>query len=98
MAEYQAPTTCVKCGGNMEEGLAVDNAKIVPEGYPAFGKNVTLGGSASWWQIVPAQPNTKAGPFGESFMADKVLAGERQQIFTYCCSSCGYLEAYAPKL
>jgi hypothetical protein len=82
----------------MEEGLAVDNAKIVPEGYPAFGKKVSLGGSASWWQIVPAEKKTNLGLFGGAFTADRVLAGEKKQIFTYRCVTCGYLESYAPDL
>jgi hypothetical protein len=98
MTAFQSPTNCVKCGDQMEEGLAVDNTKIVPEGYSAFGKNVSLGGSASWWQIVLAEPNTPAGLFGDSFTADKVLAGNKIQIFTYRCSTCGFLEAYAPDL
>jgi hypothetical protein len=82
----------------MHEGLAVDNIKIVPEGYRAFGKNVTLGGSASWWKIVPAEPNTRASPFGDNFTTDKILTGDKKQIFTYRCSDCSYLEAYAPDL
>jgi len=98
MTLFQAPTICVKCGGQLEEGLAVDNAKVVPEAHPAFGKNLTMGGSASWWKIIPAAPNTSAGPFGDTFAVSKVIAGEKKQIFTYRCSDCGYLEAYAPDL
>ncbi len=97
MAAFEPPTTCIKCGGSMEEGLAVDNAKTVPEGYPAYGKRVSLGGSASWWQITPADPGLKVGPIGD-FTADRVLAGQKKQIFTYRCPDCGYLESYAPDL
>lgn len=82
----------------MEEGLAVDNIKVINENHPAHGKNVSLGGSASWWQIVPAEANTSAGLFGGGFAVSKVIAGEKKQIFTYRCSNCGYLEAYAPDL
>ena len=98
MTSFHAPTNCPKCGGQMEEGLAVDNAKVVQENHPAFGKNVSLGGSASWWQIVPADPNTTAGPFGDTFTVSKIIAGEKIQIFSYRCSVCGFLEAYAPDL
>jgi predicted nucleic-acid-binding Zn-ribbon protein len=95
----QPPSSCIKCGGSLVEGLAVDNSKIVPEGYPAYGKKLKLGGSASWWRLVPAEKNArKAGPLpGADFEADKVVAGERFQIFTYRCEQCGYLESYAPQ-
>jgi hypothetical protein len=82
----------------MQEGLAVDNSKIVPAGYPAFGKRVKLGGSASWWRIVLKDLGAKPvnSVLGESFEADMVLAGEPVQIFSYRCVECGFLEAYAP--
>lgn len=92
---FQPPTTCVKCKGTMEEGFTVDNNKPVHDGYPAYGKKVKLGGSSSWWRLVPAEPNAKAGLLGE-FAVARVLAGEPYQVFTYRCSQCGYLEAYAP--
>lgn len=92
---FQPPTTCMKCGGSLEEGFTVDNSKPVHEGYPAFGKNVKLGGSSSWWRLVPAEADAKAGMFGE-FSVGRVLAGEPFQVFTYRCTQCGHLEAYAP--
>ena len=99
MASFQPPSECDKCGGPLQEGFTVDNNKIVPSGYPAFGENVKLGGSHSWWQIVPAQEGQTAGVFApETFKLDRVLAGERIQVFTYRCEHCGFLEAYAPKL
>ena len=96
---FKPPSECIKCGGAMEEGLAVDNSKTVPAGYPAYGKRVKLGGSASWWRIVPKDPGSKPvnSILGESFEADMVLAGEPVQIFSYRCTVCGFLEAYAPQ-
>jgi hypothetical protein len=98
MTNFAAPTTCTKCGGLMEEGLAVDNGTDVHKAHPAYGTNVSMGGSASWWQIVDAEPNSSAGPFGDTFRVDKVIHGDKIQIFTYRCTNCGYLEAYAPDL
>ncbi len=97
---FQPPANCSKYGGSTEEGLAVDNSKTVPAGYPAYGVRVKLGGSASWWRIVPKDSGSKPvnSILGESLEADMVLAGEPIQIFSYHCVDCGFLEAYAPEV
>lgn len=97
MANFKPPELCMKCGGTMQEGFAVDNSKVVSAGHPAYGKRVKLGGSSSWWQVAPAKQGQSAGILGEeTFKLDLVLAGESIQVFTYRCQDCGYLESYAP--
>lgn len=98
MTAFQAPGSCIKCGGSLEEGLAVDNSKQVQDDHPAFGENLSMGGSPSWWRIVPADPGSSAGVLGLSFKVSKIISGQKRQIFTYRCSECGYLESYAPDL
>jgi predicted nucleic-acid-binding Zn-ribbon protein len=98
MTEFQPPTTCIKCGGQLEEGLAVDNSKQVQDDHPAFGENLSMGGSPSWWRITPANPDASVGVLGHSFKVAKIITGEKRQIFSYRCSDCGYLESYAPDL
>ena len=82
----------------MVEGLAVDNSKQVQDAHPAYGKNLSMGGSPSWWRIIPAQPDASVGLLGNSFQVNKVIDGQKIQIFTFRCSDCGYLESYAPDL
>jgi hypothetical protein len=99
MNEFEPPSSCPKCGGDMEEGFTVDNSKgsTILAGYKAYGKDVRLGGSSSWWKIVTPEENTSAGLLGgDAFLVDRVLAGEPIQVFTFRCLECGYLESYAP--
>jgi hypothetical protein len=81
----------------MQEGFTIDKSKFLPAGYKVYGKRIKLQGSSSWRRIVAAEENTTAGALGDAnFNVDKVLAGEPIQVFTYRCTQCGYLEAYAP--
>jgi hypothetical protein len=99
--QFLGPTSCVKCGGAMEQGFTVDNDKVLDVPHPAYGERMKLGGSESWYRL--SKPSSdkegKVSLFGHGFMADLVIADSKGiQVFTYRCVDCGFLEAYAPKL
>lgn len=99
--KFQAPETCAKCGGSMEEGFAVDNSKVINPSHPAFGPRMKLGGSESWFRLSdPSSPKeSTVSILGVGFQAQRIIADNNGiQVFTYRCRDCGFLEAYAPDL
>lgn len=72
--------SCSKCNAEMLIGFLVDQHHMNPA--------VEYAEQSEWVAGAPDERSTWTGSI-------QLKGRDRRKVFTYCCSTCGYLESYA---